>query len=173
MSDRTIMIFPKFNNMEIIDHIREKYDPLADLVRPHITLVFPFHSDISDDELGRLIEDAAAGIVPFPLQLAGIYKQEDSFGNYLFLDVKEGKEQLIKLHDRLYSGVLSPFFTKIPYNPHMTLGKLENRVSLNTAYEAVKNISESFYTVADTISVEKIGAQGKSIILMEKKFKQL
>ena len=42
MSERTIMIFPKFSNMEIIDRIRRNYDPLADLVRPHITLVFPF-----------------------------------------------------------------------------------------------------------------------------------
>lgn len=122
--------------------MRKKYDPLAELVRPHITLVFPFHSDITDAELGSHIENAISGISPFPLHLAGIFKQEDAFGNY-------------------------------PYNPHMTLGNLENRDSLNTAYEAVKSISESFCTVADTISVEKIGEQGESIILMEKKLKQL
>ncbi len=32
MSLRTIMIFPKFDNIDIIDEIREKYDPLAKLV---------------------------------------------------------------------------------------------------------------------------------------------
>ncbi len=173
MRERTIMIFPKFNNMEIIDSIRKKYDPLADLVRPHITLVFPFHSDITDAELGSHIENAISGISPFSLHPAGIFKQEDAFGNYLFLDVKEGKKELIRLHDRLYSGVLSSFSAEIPYSPHMTLGKLESRASLNTAYEAVKNISESFCTVADTISVEEIGEQGESILLMEKKLKQL
>lgn len=31
MSLRTIMIFLQFDNMELIDQIREKYDPLADL----------------------------------------------------------------------------------------------------------------------------------------------
>ena len=168
MSERTIMIFPKFSNMEIIDRIRRNYDPLADLVRPHITLVFPFHSDIADAELGSHIENAISGIRPFSLQLAGIFKQEDAFGNYLFLDVKEGKKQLIQLHDRLYSGALSSFSSEIPYSPHMTLGNLENRNALHAAYEAVKSISESFSTVADTISVEKIGKQGESIILMEK-----
>ena len=171
MSERTIMIFPKFSNMEIIDRIRRNYDPLADLVRPHITLVFPFHSDIADAELGSHIENAISGIRPFSLQLAGIFKQEDAFGNYLFLDVKEGKKQLIQLHDRLYSGALSSFSSEIPYSPHMTLGNLENRNALHAAYEAVKSISESFSTVADTISVEKIGKQGESIILMEKKLK--
>ena len=168
MSERTIMIFPKFSNMEIIDRIRRNYDPLADLVRPHITLVFPFHSDIADAELGSHIENAISGIRPFSLQLTGIFKQEDAFGNYLFLDVKEGKKQLIQLHDRLYSGALSSFSSEIPYSPHMTLGNLENRNALHAAYEAVKSISESFSTVADTISVEKIGKQGESIILMEK-----
>ena len=171
MSERTIMIFPKFSNMEIIDRMRRNYDPLADLVRPHITLVFPFHSDIADAELGSHIENAISGIRPFSLQLAGIFKQEDAFGNYLFLDVKEGKKQLIQLHDRLYSGALSSFSSEIPYSPHMTLGNLENRNALHAAYEAVKSISESFSTVADTISVEKIGKQGESIILMEKKLK--
>lgn len=165
------MIFPKFSNMEIIDRIRKNYDPLADLVRPHITLVFPFQSDMTDTELSCHIENVISGISPFSLQLAGISKEEDAFGNYLFLDVKEGKKQLAQLHDRLYSGVLRPFSPKIPYRPHMTLGNLENRHALHAAYEAVKNISESFSTVAGTISVEKIGKQGESIILMEKKLK--
>lgn len=40
------MIFPKFENIKIIDEIRDKYDPLANHVRPHITLVFPFESNI-------------------------------------------------------------------------------------------------------------------------------
>lgn len=169
MPYRTIIIFPKFNHMEIIDHIRKKYDPLADLIRPHITLVFPFHSDVSDSALGDFIQNAVTGIRPFGLQLRGIYKQEDIFGNYLFLNVTEGQKQLIQLHDRLYSGPLSPFSKKIAYFPHMTLGKLENRKSLNIAYEAVKNITQSFYTVINTVSVEKIGEKGESIILMEKK----
>ena len=65
MSERTIMIFPKFSNMEIIDRMRRNYDPLADLVRPHITLVFPFHSDIADAELGSHIENAISGIPSF------------------------------------------------------------------------------------------------------------
>ena len=39
------------DNMEVIDKIREQYDPLANLVRPHITIVFPFDSDRSNEEL--------------------------------------------------------------------------------------------------------------------------
>ncbi len=35
---RDILIFPKFKNMNIIQEIRSKYDRLATLVAPHITL---------------------------------------------------------------------------------------------------------------------------------------
>ena len=55
MSLRTIMIFPEFDNIDIIDEIREKYDPLSELVRPHITIVFPFEMDITNEELSMVL----------------------------------------------------------------------------------------------------------------------
>lgn len=48
---RTIMIFPQFDNIDVINSIRDKYDPLAKLVKPHITLVFPFDSEITNEQL--------------------------------------------------------------------------------------------------------------------------
>ena len=48
MSFRTVMIFPEFENMHVIDSVRDRFDPLAKLVRPHITIVFPFESDMSN-----------------------------------------------------------------------------------------------------------------------------
>ncbi len=49
MKERTIMIFPKFDNLDIINSIRDKYDPLAKLVPPHLTLVFPFKSELTKE----------------------------------------------------------------------------------------------------------------------------
>ena len=56
MKERTIMIFPQFDNIERIDGIRRKYDPLSNLVRPHITLVFPFKSEITTEALSDQIK---------------------------------------------------------------------------------------------------------------------
>jgi len=81
---RTIMIFPQFENIEIIDAIREKYDPLAKLVRPHITLVFPFDSEITNEELEKVLESCLDDIKSFPIALCGFSKEEDQFGRYLF-----------------------------------------------------------------------------------------
>ena len=56
MAHRTIMIFPDFEQMEIIESIREKYDPLYQLVKTHITVVFPFDMDVSNEELSKILE---------------------------------------------------------------------------------------------------------------------
>ena len=61
------MIFPKFDNIDIIDEIREKYDPLAKLVRPHITIVFPFEMEITNDELSIILENRLRDIKSFEI----------------------------------------------------------------------------------------------------------
>lgn len=81
MSIRTIMIVPEFENMEIIDRIREKYDPLAQLVRPHITLVFPFENQMSNSEIAEVLERRLKNIKPFHLVMKGICRQSDRFGH--------------------------------------------------------------------------------------------
>ena len=51
------MIFPEFENMELIDNIRNQYDPLDKLVRPHITVVCPFKSQMSNEELTQIFNN--------------------------------------------------------------------------------------------------------------------
>ena len=48
---RDILIFPKFDNIDIINEVRNKYDRLSNLVAPHITLAFPFKDEISNEDL--------------------------------------------------------------------------------------------------------------------------
>ena len=83
MSLRTIMIFPKFKDMDIIDDIRDRFDPLAKLVRPHITLVLPFEHDMSNEELTKILDNRLSEITPFDLEMHGFNKQAEEFGNYL------------------------------------------------------------------------------------------
>ena len=75
MSIRTIMILPKFLNIDIINDIRKKYDPLASLVSPHITLAFPFDSKMTNEDLKMHLEECLNDIKPFTLELVGFSKQ--------------------------------------------------------------------------------------------------
>lgn len=163
MKERTIMIFPNFHNIEKINEIRKKYDPLSNLVRPHITLVFPFKSELTTENISEQIETSVKDISPFELELRGFSTEQSKFGNYLFLNVTKGAEYLNELNGCLYN-----YHPPFPYKPHMTVGKVHSIEQLEAAYSEVSNSDEVFTTIVDTISVEIIGEHGESIIEVEK-----
>jgi len=85
MEKRCILIFPTFENMSIIDTIRAKYDPLSKLVNPHITLVFPFESELETIELAEHIRNALNDFRSFHIKMKGITASIEPDENYLFL----------------------------------------------------------------------------------------
>ncbi len=170
MESRCIMIIPELDNIAIINEIREKYDPLAYHVRPHITLVFPFNSSIEAHQLKKHIEAALFNISPFNIVLQGITPSRIN-GNYLFLNLQEGQREIIDLHKRLYKGILEQYYPQwlkgTNYMPHMTVGRIENEVGYCQAAEAVMSINTYFKAVVDKISVEIIQENQDSLIEME------
>jgi 2'-5' RNA ligase len=171
MKKRTIMIFPQFENIHIIDGIREKYDPLADHVRPHITLVFPFESDLTSIELKEHLAKVLAGICPFRLTMDDIIKIDSFSGMYLFLTVNEGIEDIKKLSSKLYTGILEPYkpewLNERTFLPHITIGKFTSKDDLNKAFNDVSVIKESFITTVNKVSAEIIGENEDSVIDIE------
>ena len=168
MSKRTIMIFPEFENMDIIDRIRDKYDPLARLVRPHITLVFPFENEMSNEAIEEILIKRLYDVKPFEIVLNGISLQVDKYGNFLLLDVQKGEEDICYIHEVLCKSEFKQFDSDIRYKPHITIGKFQTEKELNNAYNDLKNLDESFTTIVNKISVEVIGKNEESIIVIEK-----
>jgi 2'-5' RNA ligase len=91
MAKRVVVIFPKFERLDLIEQIRSVFDPLAASVKAHITLVPPFEDDVSSEQLHSHIEQAIKDIQPFHITLQGITGHE---GEYLFLNVKRGTTNL-------------------------------------------------------------------------------
>ncbi|WBW96320.1 2'-5' RNA ligase family protein [Oceanirhabdus sp. W0125-5] len=171
MKRRTIMIFPQFENIKIIDEIREKYDPLAHHVRPHITLVFTFESNLTSIELKEHLEKSLAGTSPFRLTMGDIIKIDNPLGMYLFLVLKEGIEDIKKLSSKLYAGILEPYkpewLNEKTFLPHMTIGSFTSRDDLDMAFKDVSVIKENFTTIVNKVSVEIIDENEDSIIDIE------
>ena len=165
---RTILIFPEFENIAVIDRIREKYDPLARLIRPHITLVFPFESPVSAKDLGRILERTLEGIHPFALCVQGVSKRVDKFGNALMLDISEGRDVLCRIHDSLYFHEFRDFDMGIPYDPHITVGNFLTPEALDAAFETIRDLPDVFSTIIRRVSVEMIGPSDESIIILER-----
>ena len=168
---RTIMIFPQFENINIINEIREKYDPLAKHVRPHISLVFTFESSLTSSELNEHLKKVLDGTRRFRLTLQEIVKIDNPLGMYLFLDIKQGNEDIKKINLKLYTGILQAYkpdwLNSETFMPHMTIGSFTSREDLNIAFENTELIKESFSTIVDKISVEIIDENEDSIIEME------
>lgn len=167
MHMRTIMIFVEFGNIDVINAIRKKYDPLADLVPPHITLVFPFDSELTDEELHGHLEKCLKGVHPFRIELEGFSKHPDKYGNFLFLNVVQGTEEIKRIHKMLYGDKLKQFDSGCDYIPHITVGKLSSAKLLDKAFHDVSQRSSKFSTVVKKISVERIGTNDESIIVTE------
>lgn len=170
MQKRCIMIFPEFADGDAINAIRKKYDPLANHVRPHITLVFPFDSDLQPKELKEHLTGALLNVTPFDIVLRGITPVK-GHGNYLFLNIESGREEILEIHKRLYTGLLEKFLPAWlqsgGYYPHLTVGNIENEEKYKAAIEETSQMKEAFETTVDTISVEIIDENQDSIIEVE------
>lgn len=75
---RFIALFPPAEEMRAVQGLRRRWDPLAEFVHPHLTLVFPFESEDSTDVLRAHVEHAVAGVRAFPIHLAGVTGSEAS-----------------------------------------------------------------------------------------------
>lgn len=168
---RTIMIFPQFENINIIDEIRKKYDPLANHVRPHVTLVFTFESALSTVEIENHLKKVLKNIKPFKLTLQEIIKVDNHLGMYLFLNIKEGTPEIKALNQELYKGILQKYkaewLNENTFLPHMTIGSFNTKDELNKAFNNIKLIKDEFKTIVNKISVEIIAENEDSIIEIE------
>lgn len=153
---RDILIFPRFKNINRIQEFRNKYDPLANLIAPHITIAFPFSDNISNDELIIKLTKLLENFKPFIIVFKELSLSKD---NYIFLNCIQGKREIMQLHDKIYEQILpSHFKNSIKYIPHITLGKANN-------IQEFDSFDYEFKTVVDEISIELIGKHEESIII--------
>lgn len=109
---------------EKLDAFRLMHEPKrAELVRPHITLMFGLTKNESQACL-TFCAEAAAGTSEIAL---GFHATESSYDPFekahkLFLMSLTGRDELIALHEQLYAGPQrSELAADIPYRPHMTI----------------------------------------------------
>lgn len=165
---RAIHIFPEFSNSHFIKDLRAKYDPLASLIPPHVTLVFPFESIITTDALRDHLQKSTFGLKSFDLVLKGITGAEQE---YLFLNVKVGNNEIIQLHDELYTGTLKQYLNRsLTYIPHLTVGRLTDKKAFEIALAETEQFNEAFETKVHEIAVENIDSYGRSTIEMKVPF---
>jgi 2'-5' RNA ligase len=118
---------------EPIRSFRRAYDPTVDLVGPHLTLVFPVPAAVGREAFCAHVRGLVSRRPSFDIRLRGL---EKSWDHWLFLLVEEGREEVVALHDALYTGILRPYLrTDPPYVPHVGLGLFADERALDDLLE--------------------------------------
>jgi 2'-5' RNA ligase len=164
---RAIVAFPRIEDTaewRQILSVRARFDPLAGRIAPHLTLVFPFEDALPDVALERHLRRVAAGVQVFPVVLREITVHE---GEYLFLNVKQGNDALIHLHDVLYSGALAAHRLRThTFVPHVTVGRLPPK-ALPAALDATADLTAAIPAQVHAISLYRIDLEGERPTLLE------
>ncbi len=157
MGHYALVYFPRID-ITTVNAFRKKYDPMFGVISPHVTIVFPFRG-INESTVIQHIQSVTEKQKSFSVHFHGLTK---SFDNYLFLLIEEGKEEVYKLHDKLYTNVLaSELRTDIPFIPHMTLGLFQNEkhelneVLFNKAWNEAAELNLDFHTRLDNLTLIK------------------
>jgi 2'-5' RNA ligase len=133
-------------------------------------MIFPEFKNIEKIEEIH-IEKVTSDIEPFKLKLCGITGDTNNFGNYLFLKAQEGGNEIVQLHNRLYTGILKGFYNeflrKNGYIPHLTVGNLKEKNKFTQAVQDTSDFNEVFETVVNRVSVEIIDDNEDSRIEMD------
>jgi 2'-5' RNA ligase len=150
-------------NTEDINQIRQKYDPQVDLIDPHITLVFPIIESINKKNLILHIDSILSKWKTFSICLKGLQK---SWDEYMFLIVEEGKVDMVKLHNELYTGILAEYFREdLPFVPHLTLGKFtKDTDKFLQVLEEVQHLDLNYRCFIDKVNLISIDDKQRSII---------
>lgn len=128
---QTLFAIPEFNNngLEIIQSIREKYDPKGfKTLQPHFTLVF---SHIFDkNKFKQFMRHALNEIklIPFTLNLALLVPpQAEHKSWYTFLVPEKGFSAITKVVYHLAKIDKKYILFPEPYIPHITVGSFETK----------------------------------------------
>jgi 2'-5' RNA ligase len=152
-----------------IQNIRLKYDrEYIDIINPHFTLVFPVDDKPQEDFIKHITASVSSiKNISFVLCGATVHKDQLSNNWYLFLTPDEGYDDIVKLHDLLYTGILKDNLRRdLPNIPHITIGLFDNA---RECKEAADSINEKDISIAGEInSIDIIDFQNKLIKNIEK-----
>lgn len=143
-----------------INPLRQKYDPLANALPPHISILSPFEFSDLPQILYNHLRDVGETFAPIKVSITGwdSYRHIDY---QLRLPVLAGKEELIDLHENLLTGALKycPGQDK-DYSPHIILGKFAHQAEQEKAKQDLQGFEPHFIfrvTHLELLRWEQIG----------------
>lgn len=125
---------------------RYRHEPFATLLPEHLPLIFPVPETIGLEILTSHIKKVLQNWQPFDIHFQDL---ELSWDHWLFLGLNEGRDQIIKLHKELYTGILEPHLREdLPFSPHVALGSFSKEPYSPEKPETLTTLDKHVYQVA-------------------------
>ncbi|HSW78045.1 MAG TPA: 2'-5' RNA ligase family protein [Candidatus Chromulinivoraceae bacterium] len=125
-----VIAYPELQQSDFdwIQTYRRQNDRQFSLVEPHFSIVFAV-SDLDKDSFLNEVKQKIGDITAFDVDLKVATINKDNSGNYYheFLVPDTGYSDIVKLHDKLYSGLLAPYLRfDVDFIPHISIGDSED-----------------------------------------------
>ncbi|MBZ0287995.1 MAG: 2'-5' RNA ligase family protein [Anaerolineae bacterium] len=128
--------------------------------------MFP-QASVGRDDLVRHVQKVAADQdrIPFVIRRAEAVRDVLSDNSYLFLVLDEGHNEMIDLHDALYTGVMAAELrADVPFIPHITVGYTADADDCQRAADAINATAFELRGVMDRLDlVELKEADGRTV----------
>lgn len=110
--------------------------------------------------LAEALTPVLAAFAPFTLALATptIWERE-----LLFLLVEEGREQVRRLHESVYSQVLADVQRPSQFVPHMTVGRQAGQSALAVGVREAAEMALPIIARAEVLTVYRRGESGRRV----------
>lgn len=143
-----VVAYPELQESDFdwIQAYRSQHDRQFSLVEPHFTLVFSIQELDKESFLAEM-KQKVADIKAFEFELNTATINQDNSGKYYheFLVPDAGYSNIVKLHDRLYSGLLAPHLRlDVDFIPHISIGDSEDA---QTSKQRVDNLNSQNVSV--------------------------
>jgi 2'-5' RNA ligase len=164
---RAIHLFPELEDAAGLFAFRSAHDPLASCIAPHVTLVFPFESPLSDAELVAFVTRIGSATPSFRLEFGSAERHDGGviYGDVIWLPVTVGADAVTKLHDELYAGPLGDYLSRShAYQPHMTIGRVAPS-EIDTVHALAQSLSVPIPSGIREIVIERIRADERSEVI--------
>ncbi|WP_310486949.1 2'-5' RNA ligase family protein [Chamaesiphon sp. VAR_69_metabat_338] len=134
-----------------IQDIRQEHDELNfRAIDPHFTLVFPI-ADLDREQLVSHVKQAISGTNSFEFVIRCAVLGNDAFSEYthVFLVPEEGYSNIVKLHDRLYTGVIAnELRLDLPFIPHIGIA---NSLDARSCKELVDRLNDRPFEICGRV----------------------
>lgn len=132
-----VLSYPQLKNADytFIQEFRKKFDALYyTVIEPHFSFVFPIN-EIEENTFVAEIRNKSAGVASFDFEIKCAVVNKDAVSElyHLLLVPEKGYSRVVKLHDKLYSGLLFRHLRlDIDFIPHVAIANSKDKYEVKS-----------------------------------------